>query len=77
MTSIKLFDRIVLTADLPDGTFKTGDVGTVVEVYNDGEAYEIEFFALDNSTLGVKTVPENLIKPVSARMVLHTRELVR
>lgn len=76
MNTIKLFDRIVLTADLPDGSFKTGDVGTVVELYNDGEAFEVEFFALDGSTLAVKTVAGNLVKPVSARMVLHIRELV-
>jgi len=75
MSAIKRYDRIVLTEDLPDSVLKTGDVGTVVEVYDDGEAYEIEFFALDGSTLAVKTVPRNLIKPVSGNMVLHIREL--
>lgn len=76
MSKINLFDRIVLTADLPDSSFKTGDVGTIVEVYNKGEAFEVEFFALDGSTLAVKTVAGDLVKPVSAQMVLHTRELI-
>ena len=75
MNEIKLFDRIVLVENLPDLSFLSGDVGTVVEIYGDGEAYEIEFFALDGSTLDVKTVASNLVKPVSANMILHIREL--
>jgi len=50
-------------------------VGTVVEIYNDGEAYELEFFALDGSTLDVRTVESSFLKAVSGNMMLHTREL--
>ena len=75
MDSIKLYDRIVLTYDLPGSNLKKGDVGTVVEIYNDGEAYEVEFFALDGSTLDVRTVDASFLKAVSGNMVLHTREL--
>ena len=46
MNAISLYDRVVLKADLPDGSFRAGDVGTVVEIYSDGVAYEVEFFAL-------------------------------
>lgn len=75
MNTIKLYDRVVLTQNLPDSILKSGDVGTVVEIYNDGEAYEVEFFALDGSTLAVETVPAHLAKPVSGKMMLHVREL--
>lgn len=75
MSAIKLYHRIVLKQDLPDSVLKSGDVGTVVEIYKDGAAYEIEFFALDGSTLAVKTVAGTLVKPVSGNMVLHIREL--
>jgi len=75
MNKIKLYDRIVLAADLSDSGFKAGDVGTVVEIYNDGEAFEVEFFALDGSTLAIKTVPGVFVKPVSSSMMLHIREL--
>lgn len=75
MCIAKLYDRIVLASDLPDSSFKAGDVGTVVEIYGEGEAFEVEFFALDGSTLAVKTVPGVLVKPVSSTMMLHIREL--
>ena len=76
MNKINLFDRIVLTADLPDASFKAGDVGTVVEIYKEGEAFEVEFFAVDRSTLAVRAVVGRLVRPVSSSMVLHIRELV-
>ena len=75
MNTIHLYDRIVLTHDLSGSNLKKGDVGTVVEIYNDGEAYEVEFFALDGSTLDVLTVDARFLKAVSGNMVLHTREL--
>ena len=75
MNTIKLYDRIVLTHDLHDSNLKKGDVGTVVEIYNDGEAYEVEFFALDGSTLDVRTIDARYLKAVSGNMMLHTREL--
>ena len=75
MTNIKLYDRVVLADDLPGTLLKKEDVGTVVEIYKNGEAYEIEFFALDGSTLAVETVPAHLVKPVTGNMMLHIREL--
>jgi hypothetical protein len=75
MNTFKLYDRVVLTKDLSGSVLKNGDVGTIVEVYDD-VAYEIEFFALDGTTLAVKTVAANLIKPVTGNMVMHIRELV-
>jgi hypothetical protein len=75
MNTIKLYDRIVLTHDLHDSNLKKGDVGTVVEIYNDGEAYEVEFFALDGHTLDVRTIDARYLKAVSGNMMLHTREL--
>ena len=72
---INLYDRVVLKNDLPKSRFTAGDVGTVVEVYNNGEGYEIEFFSLDGSTLGVETVSSDQVVPASKNMVLHIREL--
>lgn len=72
---LALYDRIVLTADLPGTVFKKGDVGTIVEIYNDGEAFEVEFFAVDGSTLAVETVLASLVTSVSGKLMLHVREI--
>jgi hypothetical protein len=68
-------ERAILTSDIPEQGLKAGDVGTVVHVYRDGAAYEIEFFALDGRTLDVVTVEASQVRPVSHRDMLHVREL--
>ncbi len=39
--------RVVLTAPVPKERLEIGDVGTVVHVYQDGNAFEVEFTAQD------------------------------
>ncbi|NJN74616.1 MAG: DUF4926 domain-containing protein [Limnothrix sp. RL_2_0] len=41
--SIKLFDVVALVIDLPDIGLCKGQVGTVVEMLDDGHAFEVEF----------------------------------
>ena len=40
---IKLLDVVALTEDIPEHNLKRGELGTVVEILADGEAYEVEF----------------------------------
>jgi hypothetical protein len=40
---IEEHDRVVLNPPVPSERLEAGDVGTVVHVYKDGEAYEVEF----------------------------------
>ncbi len=40
---IKLLDVVALTTDLPEYNLRRGQVGTVVDVLADGQAYEVEF----------------------------------
>ncbi|MCY7362715.1 MAG: DUF4926 domain-containing protein [Ignavibacteria bacterium] len=47
---IKEFERIILTEDLPGTPFVKGDIGNVVMIYENGNGFEIEFFAADGST---------------------------
>jgi hypothetical protein len=72
---IRAHERAVLTGDLPEQGLEAGDVGTVVHVYADGAAYEIEFFALDGRTLDVVTVAAGRVRPVCRHDMLHVREL--
>lgn len=72
---IKEHERAVLVNDLPEHHLKAGDVGTVVHVYADGAAYELEFFTLDGHTLDVVTVEAIQVRPVSRRDMMHVRAL--
>jgi hypothetical protein len=74
---IKEHDRIVLTTDLPARALEHGDVGTVVHVYGDGQAYEVEFVTLDGRTAAVVTLEAAQVRPVGEREITHARELAR
>jgi hypothetical protein len=71
---IKEHEQVVLTTDLPEYSLKSGDVGVVVHIYTDGQAYEIELFTLERNTLDVVTVEASQVRPVSRFDVLHVRE---
>ncbi|MDD4889625.1 MAG: DUF4926 domain-containing protein [Phycisphaerae bacterium] len=66
-------ERIVLVTDIPDDGLVAGDVGTVVHVYHNGEAYEVEFFSLDGETLAVVTLRADQVRPVQHSDVTHAR----
>lgn len=40
---IKLLDVVALTQDISEHNLKRGDIGTVVEILSNGNAYEVEF----------------------------------
>ncbi|MFN8371998.1 MAG: DUF4926 domain-containing protein [Anaerolineae bacterium] len=52
-----------------------GDVGVVVGVYGDSQAYEVEFSTRDGQTLDVVTVEAHQLLAVSNREILHARPL--
>jgi len=66
-------DRIVLTENLPEHDLQAGDVGTVVHIYADGKAFEVEFSRLDGHTIAVETVPASAVRPVASTDVTHAR----
>ncbi len=72
---IKEHERIVLTTPIPNEELEAGDVGTVVHVYKDGEAYEFEFVTLDGHTAAVVTLEALQVRFVTRRDLTHTREL--
>ncbi len=74
---IKEHDRIVLTEPVPAEGLEGGDVGTVVHVYPDGKAFEVEFTTLDGNTAAVATVEAAAVRPVTANEITHSRELTR
>ena len=72
---IQEHECVVLTADIQAEGLEAGDVGTVVHIHGDGEAFEVEFMTLAGDTLAVATVSANQCRPVSKRDVSHVREL--
>ena len=72
---MKEFDRVILLTDLPTDGLIRGDVGTIVHCYEDGAAFEVEFFTLSGRTIAVATVEAADLRPVSDHDVSHTREL--
>ena len=72
---IKEHDRIVLKAPIPAEGLEAGDVGTVVHIYADGAAYEVEFTTLEGNTAAVVTVEAAQARPVHKREITHAREL--
>jgi hypothetical protein len=72
---IKEHDCVVLTKCLPEENLEAGDVGTVVHIYKDGAAYEVEFVTLAGDTVAVATVEASDVRPVGKRDLNHVREL--
>jgi len=68
-------ERVVLTAPVPAEGLEAGDVGTVVHLYRDGLAYEVEFTTLDGKTAAVVTLEANQVRPVGRREITHARAL--
>lgn len=62
MNTIALYDRVYITENLNNTPYVKGDVGVVAHIYDDGSAFEIEFFAIDGTTLSVETIASNLIR---------------
>ncbi|MGR3176520.1 MAG: DUF4926 domain-containing protein [Candidatus Anammoxibacter sp.] len=72
---IKEHDRVVLLKDLSGDGLQAKDVGTVVHIHRQGEAFEVEFMTLDGGTVAVVTLLSSQIRAVSKRDVSHVREL--
>ncbi|MGC2238322.1 MAG: DUF4926 domain-containing protein [Pyrinomonadaceae bacterium] len=65
MKNFELFDVVALTTDLPEENLWSGQVGTIVEVYNNGEAFEVEFVDKEGHTYGLLTLRAEQL------MILH------
>ena len=72
---IKEHDRVVLKTDVPAEGLKSGDVGTVVHKYADGQAYEVEFVTLEGRTAAVVTLESAQVRPVNPREITHARQM--
>ena len=68
-------DTVVLLNNIKDHSLKSGDIGTIVHVYPDGKAYEVEFIFGQGQTVAVLTLETNEIRPLTDKEIFHVREL--
>jgi hypothetical protein len=72
---MKELDLVVLTENVPEHGLETGDVGTVVHVYPDGKAAEVEFVRADGETVAVVTLEISSLRAFDGSEILHARKL--
>jgi len=70
----KLLDCVVLAKDLPEFGLRTGDLGTVVAIY-EHDGLEIEFIKASGETQAVLTLAEADIRPIKADDIVSVRPL--
>ena len=64
---------VVLNSDMPDAGLHAGDVGAIVHVHGQGKAYEVEFVDGDGTTIALRTLDADEIRPIGPGELLHTR----
>ena len=72
---IEELDDVILTCDLPEHKLARGDIGTVVHVHKNGEAFEVEFLTLHGETVAVATLEASQVRQVQKREITHARLL--
>jgi hypothetical protein len=72
---IKELDIVVLTEGVADHGLKPGDVGTVVLVHRNGEAFEVEFLTRRGKTVAVATLDDSQVRPAHKRDITHAHLL--
>jgi len=75
MTELKEFDLVTLRQPLAARGLEAGDVRTVVFVYPEGVAYEVEFVTAEGGTIGVETLRADQVEPFAEQQILHGRKL--
>lgn len=66
-------DTVVLTKDLKEYLLKKGDLGTIVHIYGDKKAFEVEFVAASGRTVALLTLTPRDIRPMAKHEILHVR----
>lgn len=68
-------DTVVLTHNIKDKGLKKGDMGAIVQVYNAGKAFEVEFVTADGKTVALLTLKPSDIRRFAKNEIPHAREI--
>ena len=68
-------DLIALTSDVSgdEWKLKSGDVGTIVHVHPEGEAFVVEFMTFGGDTVDIATVLPQQMRLVTDKDVTHAK----
>ena len=72
---IEELDWVLVTHYLPGKKLKAKDVGTLVTIYKDGEAFEVEFMTLSGETFALETLRADEVRPARRQEVAQAREV--
>lgn len=68
------FDLVILKEDLPTKRLKAGDVGTILTVYTNGQAYEVEFVTITGEAVAVETLLPHQVRAARSSEILTVRD---
>jgi Domain of unknown function (DUF4926) len=71
---IREHERAVLNTDVPAEGLKAGDVGTVIHVYKNSKACDVEFVTLEGKTAVVVTLEVDQVRAVKPTEITSARE---
>lgn len=66
-------DTVVLAHDIEKCGLKRGDLGTVVHVYENGQALEVEFVSAEGKTVALLTLESAQVCSIKKNDMLHVR----
>lgn len=70
------FDLVVLQDDRVNERLRAGDVGTILTVYGEGKAFEVEFVTLTGESVAVETLLPHQIRMVRPSEVMAVRDMI-
>ena len=73
----KEHEQIVLTSEVTGDhgeELKPGDVGVIIHIHPNAEAFVLEFFTLEGETAAIATVLPSQMRPVTGKEITHARD---
>ena len=73
MHKFRELETIILKHDIKEHDLHAGDMGAVVNVYEDGEAAEVEFVTATGKTVALLTLTSSDVRDIKQNDILHVR----
>ncbi|KKQ75410.1 MAG: hypothetical protein US96_C0011G0008 [Candidatus Woesebacteria bacterium GW2011_GWB1_38_5b] len=66
-------ETVILKRDIAEYGLRAGDMGAVVNTYEDGKTIEVEFVTATGKTVALVTLKSSDVRRVSKNDILHVR----